>query len=240
MLLRELAKTPMEFEFSLSYELVQCLLIDESLEIPEAMWVCALNCGLLCLGNHCSLLLVCLAYEFYCLQSVWWNAPMTFLFSNYYAIFMFELLLLPGWDGRLYCLLVHYPSMNSSYWVSYECWSARGLSDWLEALCICFPSLCFFSGWYWYKFLLSTGVCLVGIFIIAQEGSKKRPAADTHHKASRGRVDKSASTYTSRARATPTTPAPAPPAIQNGEYDRRHLVSLEVAQVYIACSDKGC
>lgn len=51
MLLRELAKTPMEFEFSLSYELVQCLLIDEFLEIPEAMWVCALNFGLLLLAK---------------------------------------------------------------------------------------------------------------------------------------------------------------------------------------------
>lgn len=74
---------------------------------------------------------------------------------------------------------------------------------------------------------------------MAREGSKKRLAADTRHKASRGRVDKSASTSTSRARATPTTPVPAPPAIHNGEYDCQRFVSLEAAQVYVAHSDKG-
>lgn len=103
---------------------------------------------------------------------------------------------------------------------TYVCWYASGLSDWLEVLWICFPCLrfFFFLGWSRYTLLLTTSVCLVGIFIMAWEGFKKHLASETRRNASRGQVDKLASTFTSRARATPTTPAPepalAPPAVQ--------------------------
>lgn len=60
---------------------------------------------------------------------------------------------------------------------------------------------------------------------MAREGSKKCPAADTRRKSTRGRVDKSAPTSTSRAWATPHTPPPAPPAVQDGAFDQQHFVS---------------
>lgn len=42
-----------------------------------------------------------------------------------------------------------------------------------------------------------------------------------------------------RPRATPTTPAPAPPSVHNGEFDRRLFLSAEAAEIYFARCDKG-